>query len=855
MQMSVELNSRWPVLKIYDQNHLRRIAMPLGGIGTGTVSLGGRGNLQDWELGNRPAKGFTPGSGAFFALWTRADGQTKTRALEGLVPIGEFEGQSGCWAPNHGLPRFRSCKFAAAYPLAQVLLGDLDMPLDVRIEAFNPFIPPGADDSGIPVAVLRYVLVNKTGLPVQASVCGSMPNYIGQDGTTAPDKEAKVLNRNSFRKRGGLQGIFMESTGLDVWSEAWGTMALTTTAKAGVTYRTAWEEMRWNVPILDFWDDFSADGALEDREHKKERFPNCSLAVKVVVPPRSSRSVTFLLTWYYPNRRTWNKVPPRFKGHYRRNGRTCPDQHVVGNYYTSRYRDAWDAAARTAPRLVELEEGTVKFVKAFCGSDLPAVVKEAALFNASTLRTQTCFRTPDGKFFTWEGCHDKNGCCNGSCTHVWNYEQATAFLFGPLSRSMRTVEFAHATGSDGMMSFRVNLPLGVPSWKAAAADGQMGCLMKLYRDWKLSGDNTMLKTLWPNAKKALEFCWLKGSWDADKDGVMEGCQHNTMDVEYFGPNPEINVWYLGALRAGEEMASRMGDEKFAQVCRKLFDSGSRWMDRHLFNGRYYEHRIVPIKNSRSVLKCLILKMGAHDLASPDFQVGKGCLADQLVGQYMAHICGLGYLLDREKVHTTFRSIMKFNFRKNLFGHFNNMRSYALNDEQALLVCTYPLGKRPLRPNPYFLEAWTGMEYTAAVGMMQEGLVGDGLKVFTAVRDRHDGRKRNPFDEPECGHHYGRAMSSWAAVPTLTGFRYDGGRGVIEFAPAIGKGRRDFWSTGDAYGTCTQKKTARGVEVALEVIRGRLKLAQIVLAGFGSTKLAAKSVLHAGDSAKVVVWKN
>ena len=52
---------------------LSEIAFPLGGIGTGTVSLGGRGELRDWEIFNRPAKGrslpFT-----FFALWCRPRG-------------------------------------------------------------------------------------------------------------------------------------------------------------------------------------------------------------------------------------------------------------------------------------------------------------------------------------------------------------------------------------------------------------------------------------------------------------------------------------------------------------------------------------------------------------------------------------------------------------------------------------------------------------------------------------------------------------------------------------------------------------------------------------------------------------
>ena len=164
--MPVKASRDWPALKTYDQEHLSRIALPLGGIGTGTVSLGGRGQLQDWEIVNRPAKGFNLVFGKFtshppfFVLFAKpAGGEAVTRAIEGVTEWEDYESDRGCKALNHGLPRFRECSFAAAYPFGQVLLSDPGVPLDVRLEAFNPLIPADADRSGIPVAVLRFVLL------------------------------------------------------------------------------------------------------------------------------------------------------------------------------------------------------------------------------------------------------------------------------------------------------------------------------------------------------------------------------------------------------------------------------------------------------------------------------------------------------------------------------------------------------------------------------------------------------------------------------------------------------------------------------------------------------------------------
>jgi len=806
--------------------------MPLGGIGTGTVSLGGRGDLRDWEIVNRPAKSFAPRQ-SFFAIWMKpAGGQAVTRCLEGPIPVSLYDGTSGNLAGNYGLPRFRNASFSAAYPLGQVHLSDPAVPVRVRLEAMNPLIPGDSNASGIPFSLLRYVLTNTTNQRVEAAVCGSVENFIGRDGTADVAKD----NVNTFRTSKEASGVFMKSDGVSPSAEQWGTMALATTATSGVSHRTAWADVTWGDTLLDFWDDFSVDGKLDERERGKVMTPMASLAVRISLPPKATRSVTFLLAWHFPNRQTWtpksvekSRAPEQSKNSI--SDVIADDPNRVGNYYATQYKDAWDVATHTARDLEKLESQTIQFVQAFCDSDLPSAVKEAALFNLSTLRSQTVFRTDDGLPFGWEGCYDNIGSCFGSCTHVWNYEQAMAHLFGDLSRQMRVVEFEHATDDIGKMSFRVDLPLSRPrDWETAAADGQMGCLMKLYRDWKLSGDTTLLIKLWPKARKALEFCWIDGGWDADRDGVMEGCQHNTMDVEYFGPNPQMQGWYLGALRASEEMAKVIGDAEFEKTCRTLFAQGSQWMDQHLFNGEYYEHEIRPIADAAKIAKGLRHEsMGAQHLADPELQLGAGCLIDQLAGQFMSHVAGLGYLHGRKSVRKTLSSLMKYNFKPDLWDHFNHLRTFALQDEVAMIMCSYPKGRRPKRPFPYYNEVMTGFEYTAAVGMLYEGMEKQGLKMIDAIRARYDGAKRNPFDEEECGHHYARAMASWGAVLAISGFDYSAITQTLTFAARVGKW---FWSNGAAWGTCDIRRRGKKMVVKLVVMHGEIALATLKLAGHG-----------------------
>lgn len=837
--------SAWPSLKSYTGDRLARVALPVGGIGTGTVSFCGFGAWRHWEVANRPAKGFTPlGQGRaapFFALRAARRGEAPvTRLLEGPLPVGEWEGAEGSPQPNAGLPRFHRCTFHAAYPLARLELADDAVPLQVALEVFNPLIPGESIRSGLPVAMVRVRLHNPSGSPVQASVAATLPNFIGSDGFALKLDEFRGRLEpvgssggiNTFRSSRRLQGLLLSSAGVAPDSAAWGTLALATTTRHGVTHRTTWADYGWSDALLDFWEDFSDDGKLDPREATSDT-PTAALAVTLDVPARSERSVEFVVAWHFPNRKSWNREPGI-------------EPATIGNFYTTQHVDAWAAADHAARHWATLERDTVAFVASVVDSDLPHEIKEAALSNLSTLRSQTCFRTADGRFFGWEGCFDRQGSCHGSCTHVWNYEHATAHLFPDLARSMREVEFSSwAMDETGLMRFRVALPLGNPAGKPlAAADGQMGCLVKLHREWRLSGDTSWLRRLWPYARRALEFAWQPYGWDADQDGVMEGCQHNTMDVEYFGPNPQMASWYLAALRAAEVMARALGETDFADRCHQLHSTGRQWVDAHLFNGDYYEHEVRPAKDWSEVLPGLAIGMGTKDPSEPDFQLGAGCLIDQLAGQANAHFEHLGHVLDPSHQRAALRAVLAHNRRHEFLGHFNHMRSYVLGDETAVLMASYPRGRRPVRPFPYYTEVMTGFEYYLAVHLLQEGRRRDALKVVRDIRARYDGRKRNPFDEAECGHHYARALASWGLVPAGTGFFYSALDGTFAIDPSSRRVRWP-WAAGSAWGTVEIIPQRRRTKVALHVQHGRTRIARVVLNGVGECLIPRPKTLAAG----------
>jgi uncharacterized protein (DUF608 family) len=782
-----------PKARRFTGEALRTIAFPFGGIGTGTLSLGGRGNLRDWEIFNRPAKGrHLPYT--FFSIWAqRAGERAVARVLERRI-LPPYE--SGFGLPTglvSGLPRLDEASFNGAYPLARIDFIDDRLPVRVTLEAFNPFIPMNDRDSGIPCAVFVWTVENTAAAPVDLTLCLSMLNACGLDGTTMPDNRHHAQlgrNLNRYVEERGLHGIVMDTDKYEANHPQYGSMSMAVLADE-VTYLTRWERAGWWDDVQSFWDDFAGDGLLPNSP-EPEPSPDGqsdvgSLGARLHLEPSASVSVPFIIAWRFPNLYNYWNSEEAVRGK------------RLGNWYATQWPHAWDAVRYVAREFPRLAAETDAFASAFFDSTLPSEVLDAVSANMSTMRTTTCVRTEDGRFHGFEGCHDNGGCCPMNCTHVWNYEQSVAFLFPQLERTMRETDFCHNTRPNGNMAFRTLLPLVGQLWDfKPAADGQMGTILKVYREWLQCGDREFLDRMWPGIERALEYVWQAGSWDGDRDGVMEGEQHNTYDIEFYGPNTMTGALYLGALRAAEEMARYLGHDELAERYRSVADAGARKYVKLLWNGSYFEQIVLKPGTG--------LDSGPLTPDSPDYpryQFGKGCLSDHMLGQWFARVVGLGAILPEEAVQSAVRSIYEYNYRRDLREHQSVQRVYALNEEPGLLLCTWPRGGRPAYPFPYADEVWTGIEYQVAAHLIYEGYVAEGLEIVRGVRSRHDGFKRNPWNEPECGHHYARAMSSWSLLLALSGYHYNAAQGLLHLNPVLcDMDFRAFFTVGSAWGVAS-----------------------------------------------------
>lgn len=801
----------------YSGRQLSQISFPVGGIGAGSIGLSGWGSLIDWEIFNSPSKNSTLGFTHFAVRAEKGDEVIDFRLLQGDIPPAYYVG--GGYGPKgsflSGWPHFESCEFSGTFPTATLSLSDKKFPGKPSLSAWSPFVPGDSRTASMPIACFDIDITNDTDEEYTYSCIGVLNNP-----WTGANSKSSIEGRTIFCKSGEPKdSLKAQDLSLSLIE-----------GEGDFSYQTHWYRGTWNDHLEMYYRDAIRGGNFKERKYNDdvaldEKTPGYKapfhslLCLRFTLQPGESRRTRFAFSWNAPLREnTWNA-----KSVERAKEQGIPTQ--WRNYYATQWKHSLDSAREFTERHKEIYKSVITFRDALYSTTMPEAIVDGASANLSTLISPTCLRLEDGTFYGWEGVSNTGGSCEGSCTHVWNYAQSLPFLFPDLERSMREANFKYAVDENGGSHFRLLLPLGVKSKVddfRPCADGQFGDVMKSYRDWKISGDNEWLARWWPTIRSLIAYAWSDKNpdrWDPERSGILTGRQHNTLDMELFGPNGWLTSHYLGALKAAVEMALAVEDFDFVAECDEVLMRGAPKANKELFeDGLFIQKLDLKDKSVTDAFQASD-RYWNEEVGEIKYQVGKGCGIDGVLGQFYASLYGIGDILEPEKVKSHLLTVYKRNFIQRMRDVFNPWRNFTLNDESGVMMCTWDKENLPAIPLSYNTETMNGFEWTYAAHLTLIGLTDKATEIANAIRNRYDGEKRNPWNEIECGHNYARSMAAYGVIVAWSGFHFDMPRKEIGFAPKTEGDFTTFWSIGTAWGTFSVSKDG----CRLDVVSGELPI--------------------------------
>ena len=814
----------------YQGENLNRVAFPVGGLGAGMFCMEGTGAISHVSVRNKPEIFNEPGMFAAIAVKGKKNG---AKLLEGPVPdwkkFGQRDAGNGSGGATTGLPHFRHASFTAKFPFGYLDISDEDIPFKIKITGWSPFIPTEDDNSGLPVGAMEYHFINTCKSTTEAVFSFNAKNFLkiekGKNSIQSLDNGFVLSEAGTTEKPFPANFAIFTDDGATIVDHCW--------------FRGGW----WD-PLTMAWNTVKSGEAKAVAPVDNDA-PGASLYVPFTLAPGKEKTIRVMMAWYCPDsEQTYGEMGARKENCDPASG-CCNSPADIGldkydkdfdgkfykPWYSSRFKSIEEVAVYWKQQYAALRQKSSLFTDAFYASTLPPEVIEAVAANLTILKSPTVMRQYDGRLWSFEGCGDEGGCCHGSCTHVWNYAQAIPHLFPALERSLRNTEFCESQDEKGHQNFRAVLPIKPATHEFhSAADGQLGGIMKVYREWRVSGDSNWMKKIFPMVQKSMDYSI--ATWDPRHAGVIEEPHHNTYDIEFWGPDGMHTSFYVGALQAIIAMGKFIG--KDVTTYQQLHTSGKKMMETVLYDGEFFIQQIkvdgLNAKNPATEqsfggeyskeAKGLLQKEG------PKYQYGKGCLSDGILGAWIGRMCGLEDTIDASQITSHLKAVHKYNLKENLSEHANPQRpAYAMGDEGGLLLCTWPKGGKLSLPFVYSDEVWTGIEHQVASHLMLMGHVKEGLEILRASRNRYDGRIRNPFNEYECGHWYARALSSYGYLQALTGVRYDAVDKTI-FIDLKAGDFTSFIATETGFGTVTLKAG----KPAVNVVYGKIDVEKINLSG-------------------------
>jgi uncharacterized protein (DUF608 family) len=782
-------------------------------MGAGSIELRKDGQFYHWSIFNNYPLGTGPvldlptyprdtwqDSLLFFLIRYQVEGQApQLKLLQLNDSLGEAAMDSVAYY-YPWLSAVQQVEYAGRFPFAHLRFTDEAMPFEIELEAFSPFIPHDVKHSSLPGVYFNFSIKHTGSQPVDVLLLGTLRNLVGYEtldkyfiGDIQPGKDHVYMDFSA----GGMQGD----------EPSFGHMGLASLS-ADSSWYCGWEHRHPyyerllaekdlpNVNVTDNRNKTDPEtgktyGNFSFRTQDQRHFGSIGCAHRFTAAEQTWQH-SFALTWHFPNAYGSINLPKDQQSAVRDMPRGYDNQQQrttnQGHYYAKFFADAQAVAAYLTEHQADLSQRSRQFVADLYASDLPQFLLDQLNSQLNTFATSSTL-TQAGKFAIREGLTAEKSWGPNATIDVSLYGSVPiTLLFPTLARDMLRAhrdlqqpsgEINHGLGYD--LDYTQNGTWGVYH----RVDMPGNYLQLVLRDAFWMNDRAYLEEMWPSLKKAADY--LLTERDPDGDGMpdMDGIMCSYDNFPMYGLASYIQSQWLASLAGMVEAAKLLGDKTAEKQYRKLLTRGTKLMDQYLWNGEYY--RLY------------------HDYRGDKGQ-DEGCLSDQLIGQWLAHQMGLGYLLDQEHVQSALRSVLE-----------------RCGRETFLCNCAWPEHPDyyPMHETDLWVDQantpWTGVELGFVSFLLYEGMYDQAMDLLRKVDTRY--RKNGLYwDHQEFGGHYYRSMSAWAILGGLLGLSLR--MGVMRVAPVIPKKQfRVFFAWPQGTGHFVQD----GQRLAIEVRSGSLTL--------------------------------
>lgn len=795
-------------------NDKPRSGIALGGIGTGSIELRKDGLFHNWNIFNNQPFGYGPrhemdeDSMLFFLVRYQVKGmEPRLKILQ--IPEGYHIGT----IPNHvnmfpWLSGVAETTYESRYPFVWMTFSDPDMPVDIEMEAWSPFIPHDVKNSSLPAAVFTLSATSKINKPVDVMIVATLRNAVGYD-----DPNRYFVSR--LEAKGNRKTTEMTCGGMDKKSPSYGTMSLSSLSKS-TTHHLGWEHRHPYyerlIRELKFSniDDTANRNNRDPKTKKTKAGPRCfsSLGVSKQLPRKGhSLDNTFVLTWDFPN-------------HHGKDAKnvTAGDGSLgafEGHYHNNFFKSSLDVADYIALNLDSLYDDTLAFNEALYDSTLPEWMLDQINSNLNTFAA-SAWLNKKGQFGVCEGLTPRQAWGPKGTIDVSIYGLcSTSALFPELAKNMmlahadlqkKSGEVSH--GFKGGFGYFdgvdvVHSRLDLPAQYVILA---LRCFF-----W--TNDKAFLKKIWPSCKATLEYALRERDLNGDGMPDMEGCMCTFDNFAMYGPASFIGTQWLAALSQAVEAAKVLGDKQAAERYGEVFERADKVFESELWNGNYYR-----LYNNTKTKKD---------------QIDEGCLTDQMIGAWCNHLVGLPPVHQDSRRRKAMRSILRRN-RKHI----------------GISNCSWPEDKflHPVPDDCWDDQAnacWAGSELAFTSFLFYEGMVKDALHTVHTVDERYR-RCGLYYDHQEFGGHYYRSMSAWGILNGVLGLTIN--QNCYGFAPALHESEQKIlFGHADGMAHFITQRTKTGDTVSLEILSGKFIAREISLKLPGNSTQAVASIRAAGKA--------